>query len=277
MKFLKQHRKVFININLKADTRYTVGVVNYGSTGQRNPVSQTSDIHTSTRKLKNLQLYTIYDRTDSLMSDWEEVPENTADTIYFRAKFSANPDFLARFDVNNDGVVDNNDVIALQEVVDGKRTIPDLIARTQYNYVGFSMVNMEILRGDINGDSAMWNKDGDSVITRPDLITQDDVDRLTEFVIHGNNEGSVKFKLLLQSVYEEYKHDFSNGTKNVDDYTVAITTINTIPNVNTETIIDGTFTGLKANQEYVVLAYSQNQKYYATPHDMWSLVTHTFS
>jgi len=130
--------------NLKAETSYYIGVADYGKNDET--LISSCYKYITTKKLQNLQIYEIYDRTADIKPDYETIPVNTSDTIYFKARFYPNPDYLARFDVNNDGVVDNNDIVALQEYVSNGTTNSIPNSPTEYNYTGLSPETTTIIR-----------------------------------------------------------------------------------------------------------------------------------
>jgi hypothetical protein len=235
---------------LMTNTRYYIGVINRGQEGlPTDTVQSYISAQVYTTRLQNLQHYAVYGRRSVSMPDHEEIPENTHDTVHFRVRFFPNDDFLARFDVNNDGVVNQDDVIALQQAIEGTFEILNPI--TQVEYTGISAQTVDVIRGDIN-------KDG--------VINEDDIERL-QAIIDAESAGGVRFNLY-------YKRDAD--AENFDlEYILQTVTLDVIPCLTQETVIDHSFTGLEANEEYFISIFSLQQAHYDQPWDKRHLVTRT--
>ena len=274
--------------NLKANTSYYIGVANYGTTYTNN-IGYKWELVT-TRKLQNLQDYEIYDGKAISKPDSETISENTTDTVYFRTRFFPNPDFLARFDVNDDGVVDEIDVERLQEYVNGTYSIPNPI--TTIEYTGISARTVEVARGDINKDSKTNVTHADGKIVNEQItqttIDQSDVNRL-KAILDAPDLGGVQFKIYLKSDYDAMNavyQQYLNGLVSKATYDVALIayqakilqppkTPATIPSLTEETVIDESFTGLDPSGEYVIMAYGLMQKHYDEPWDRHYLISRT--
>ena len=267
--------------------------MNYGPTGQEDAVSQTPDIHTATRKLRNLQEGEIYDSTkvSQVQLDEEELKENTHDTIYFRTRFFANPDFLDRFDINLDGEFNQTDVNLLESIVEGTYVIPTEY-KTSTNYhkrADGTITKVEVLRGDITGSATVPdnNKNDDYIINNPNDITQADVIRaqdILEALNSPSRTGGVRFYLLNKSDYDAAKIKRETGEITGYEYTELLIeksiqnfVDNKIPSMIEPTVYTHSFTGLSANSEYVVITFDLMKEHYAFPANTYDLLTKTAS
>lgn len=239
----------FIFRNLQADTKYYLGVICYSNSLA---IKGSSNATITTRTLINLQHYEVYDRQAISKTDHTTIKANTEDTVYFKVRFFPNPDYLGRFDVNNDGVVDERDVEALQQAIDGTYIISNRYI--SYNYAWVSTGKTDTIysnRGDIN-------KDG--------IIDQDDVERL-KHIVESRDVGSIAFLLYTKSDFDAQRFNNRIFMEELPD----------IPSLTEETVINRSFSGLEPDTEYVVTVFSRSQKHYGAPWDSHSFTCRTAS
>jgi nucleoside diphosphate kinase len=231
-------------MNLKTETKYYIGVVCYeNGTAYKGQ----SNANSTTRKLLNLQHYEIYDREGGQArgkADYTEIVENTKNTINFRTKFYPNPDYLGRLDVNDNGVIDDIDLISLQESLLGIYTIPNQRTSYQYTWLKTGVTDtFYVTRGDINNDGTV---DGDDVSKLSSILNSPDI-------------GEVVFNLIRKTDYDadNYKGEYVVQKK-----------ILPTQSLSTETVINETFTGLQSGTEYVIMLFAEEQKHYESPYDL---------
>jgi hypothetical protein len=250
---------------LKANTDYFFQV---GEVDENNnfvahtPLNNSSYGRARIPGLRNMQTVERYGRVSVQYEGHINIPENTEDTIYFQFRFVANPDFLARFDINGDGIVDERDVEVLRNYLFNDLAIENPSTVVGYTRPSGAFYEYTVTRGSLHGTGTVteddlafleWLLDGrmDEYGRAPDLSRPDD------------KQGTILELRYISDVDECYVVE----ELHFPDFIPKMTEDSELPVQS--------FTNLTPGVTYYVRVYTPRQLHYNQLYDDWELASST--